>query len=115
MPKFNHQISTCVVTILLPKKLEYEFKNYISQPKIQESMLYTKEYLTKSSIFENAVTEIRKEEREQGLEQGREQEREHLIMNSRQRMGFSAKQIADILGFHAQYVQSVIDKFEKKE
>jgi hypothetical protein len=63
--------------IKLPKKLEYEFKNYISQPKIQESMLYTKEYLTESSIFSNAVTEIRKEERKeerkQGIEQGIEQ------------------------------------------
>ena len=81
-------------------------------------MLYTKEYLTESSIFSNAVTEIRKEERKQGIEQGIEQaekrEREKTIMNMRREMGLTAKQIAKVKRLHVQYVQSVIDKFEKK-
>jgi predicted transposase YdaD len=62
------------------------------------------------TLFGNAVTEIR----EEGREEGREEERESTIMQLRQKMGLSAEQIATIKDFTVQYVQSVIDKFEKK-
>ena len=58
------------------------------------------------TLFGKAVSEIQ----EEALEKGREQ----TIMNIRQKMGFSAEQIANMTDFTVQYVQSVIDKFEKK-
>ncbi len=78
-----------------------------------------KEFLTHYPVFfGKAVAEIQEEAREQGLEQGlergREQEREHLIIHFWQSTGYPVEKIADVLGFNIQYVQSVIDKFEKK-
>jgi hypothetical protein len=104
--KFFRLLNFVRKLIKLPQPLEADFEQYISQPKIQKAMQADKEFLTHYPIFfEKAVAEIR--------EEGREQEREHLIMNSRRTMGFSADDIAKILGFQVLYVQSVIDKFEK--
>lgn len=50
-----------------------------------------------------------------GLKEGRQEERETLILNIYQKKGWSASQIADITDFDTAYIQSVIDKFEKKD
>jgi hypothetical protein len=103
----------------LPEPLETAFKEFIQSPKIEQKMPIDKETLM---LFgSRAVAELQEEAREQGIEQGieqgfeqgRVQEREHLIIHFWQSSGFSVEKIADILGFHEQYVQSVIDKFEK--
>jgi DNA-binding transcriptional regulator YiaG len=79
----------------------------ISQSINQQPMQAEKSFLINyPTLFGNAVTEIR--------EEGREEERESTIMQLRQKMGLSAEQIATIKDFTVQYVQSVIDKFEKK-
>jgi hypothetical protein len=44
----------------------------------------------------------------------KKREREKTIMNMRREMGLTAKQIVKVQRLHVQYVQSVIDKFEKK-
>jgi hypothetical protein len=100
----------------LPETLETAFKEFIQSPKIEEKMPIDKETLM---LFGGrAVAELQEEAREQGEARGeargRAQERELLIMNSRRTMGFSVEDIAKILGFQVLYVQSVIDKFEKK-
>ena len=68
----------------------------------------------------NAIKEIQAEAHEQGLEQGLElaeqrveREREKIIMNFWRGMGLTVQDIANVQGWHVQYVQSVIDKFEK--
>jgi hypothetical protein len=102
----------------LPEGLETEFKNFTESPKIQEKMNVDIESLR---LFggKTALDKIQKEAHEQGLEQGLEQgimlEREKTIMNFWRGMGLTARQIADVQHWHEQYVQSVIDKFEKKE
>jgi hypothetical protein len=109
--KFFRLLNFVRKLIKLTKPLEKDFEQHISQPKIQKVMQADKEFLTNYPIFfEKAVAEIR----EEGLEQGRMQEREQTIMNLSRGMGLSAQQIADVQHFHLQYVQSVIDKFEKK-
>ena len=65
-----------------------------------------------------AIAEMQKAALQEGEAKGearrRVQEREQIIMNIRRNKGHSAELIADITGFHEYYVQSVIDKFEKK-
>jgi flagellar biosynthesis/type III secretory pathway protein FliH len=114
--KFFRLLNFVRKLIKLSKPLEEDFEQHISQTKIQKAMQADKEFLTHYPVFfGKAVAEIREEGREEGLEQGREQEREHLIMNARRIMGFSAEQIAKINNLQVLYVQSIIDKFEKKE
>jgi hypothetical protein len=104
----------------LPSNLQKEFETFIESPKIEGKMPIDKETLR--MFARHAVAELQEEAREEGLEQGlgqgeergRVQEREKIIMNARRTMGFSAEQIAKFAGFHVQYVQSVIDKFEAK-
>ncbi len=100
--------------ITLPQDFENDFKTYIAQPKIKTVMEETKEsLLAYSSIYGKALDEIRKEERQEGRQEGRQEERDSLIMDIRRKMGFSAEQIANITSFSVEYIQSVIDKFEK--
>jgi hypothetical protein len=91
----------------LPKSLESEFKNFTQSPKIQEEM---NEDILETVMLFGGRTALDKMQQE-----ARVQEREKIIMNAHHTMGFSAEQIAKFAGFDAQYVQSVIDKFEKKE
>jgi hypothetical protein len=113
--KFFRLLNFVRQLIKLPKPLEKDFEQHISQPKIQKVMQADKEFLTNYPIFfEKAVAEIREEGREQGLEQGMMREREKIIMNIYRKNKHSADLIADLTGFHEQYIQSVIDKFEKK-
>ena len=86
----------------LPKNLETEFKNFTQSPKIQEKMTIDLESLM---LFGGRAA----------LDKAREEEREKIIMNISRNKNYSAELIADITGFHAHYVQLVIDKFEKKE
>jgi predicted transposase YdaD len=101
----------------LPEPLETVFKEFTQSSKIEKKMPIDKETLM---LFGGrAVVEIQEEAREQGEARGeargREQERELIIMNLRRGMGLSAQQIADVQHLQVQYVQSVIEKFEKKE
>ncbi len=57
--------------------------------------------LAYSSIYGKALDEIR------------QIERETTIMTIRRKMEFSAEQIANMTSFSIEYIQSVIDKFEK--
>jgi hypothetical protein len=103
--------------ITLPPDLQEEFQKFTHSPKIQEKMPIDKETLV---LFGGrAFVEMQEEAREQGEAKGeargREQERELTIMTIRRNKGYSADLIADLTNFHVQYVQSVIDKFEKKE
>jgi hypothetical protein len=96
--------------IKLPVEFENEYKDFvahISQPVNQQPMQAEKSFLINyPTLFGNAVTEIR--------EEGREEGREIMIMKFRRKMGLSAEQIANSTDFSVEYVQSVIDKFEKK-
>ena len=120
--KFFRLLNFVRQLIKLTKPLEKDFEQHISQPKIQNVMQADKEFLTNYPVFfGKAVAELQQEAHEQGLEQGLElaeerveREREKIIMNAYHTMGFSAEQVAKFAGFHEQYVQSVIDKFEKK-
>jgi hypothetical protein len=121
MKNFDTQKSFRLLTFVghlmtLPPKLETAFKEFTQSSKIEEKMPISKETL--ELYGGTAIKEIREEAREQGLEQGLEQGevrgQEKTIMNIRRNKGYSAELIADITGFHVQYVQSVIDKFEKK-
>lgn len=94
--------------VRLPKDLETEFKQFAIQPKIEKKMEFKKDFL--ETFAHNALTDIRKEEREKGIEKGREE----LIMNIHDKMGFSAEQIASMTDFSVDYIQSVIDKYEIK-
>jgi glycerate-2-kinase len=97
----------------LPEPLETVFKEFTQSSKIEKKMPIDKETLI---LFGGrAVVEIQQEASEQGEARGREQERELTIMNLRRGMGLSAQQIADVQHLQMQYVQSVIEKFEKKE
>lgn len=102
--------------IKIPPKFELEFKEYIDQSKNQEKMEYSIDFL--ETFASREVKAIRKEEREKGREEEREkarEEREKAIMNIRKQLGFNAKQIATLLPFPIKYIQSVIEKYEKKE
>ncbi len=106
--------------ILLPKNLENNFKNFIAQPKIEQGMKVTKEdLLDYYGIFGKAVAEIQKESKTEGRTEGRtegqEEGREMTIMRIRQKMGFSAEQIANITDFTVAFVQAIIDKYEQKK
>jgi hypothetical protein len=85
----------------LPLDLETEFKNFTESPKIQEKM--DEKILETVMLFggQTALDKIIMEERER------------TIMNFHQGMGLSAQDIANVQHWHVQYVQSVIDKFEK--
>jgi predicted transposase/invertase (TIGR01784 family) len=90
---------------------ENDFKSYIVQPKMQKVMEETKESMMEyPSIYGKAINEIRQESEEKGIEKGME----ITIMNIRRKMGFSVEQIATMTDLNLDYVQSVIDKFEKK-
>lgn len=73
-----------------------------------------KDFLETYSVvlgIDEAIDEIRHE----GIEKGREEEREILIMTIRNTMGFSDEQIANMTNFSVEYIQSVINKFERKK
>ena len=106
--KFFRLLNFVRQLIKLTKPLEKDFEQHISQPKIQNVMQADKEFLTNYPVFfGEAVAEIQAD--------AREKERETIIMNAHDTMGFSAEQIAKFAGFDVHYVESVIDKFEKKE
>ncbi len=96
--------------ITLPKELELEFKIFSHQPKIEKKMEADKEFLeTYSNIL--GIKKAIKEFREEGREEGREE----LIMNIHNKMGFSAKQIANMTNFSVEYIQGVIEKHENSK
>lgn len=101
--------------IRLPPKFELEYKQYIEQPKNDEKMEYSRDFLEIYASQE--IKAIRKEEREaahkEALEE-RQKEREKNIMNLYDKMGLTAKQIAEVYDFTIKYVQSVINKFEEE-
>ena len=81
-----------------------------------------KDFLETYSVvlgIDEAIDEIRHEDAEKGIEKGiekgREEEREILIMAIRNKMGFSDEQIANMTNFSVEYIQSVINKFERKK
>ncbi len=75
----------------------------------------TKESLLEySSIYGKAINEIKEEVRQETRQVVIQEEREKTILNIRRKMGFSAEQIANMTDFTIEFVQSVIDKFEKK-
>lgn len=77
-----------------------------------------KDFLETYSVvlgIDEAIDEIRHEAAEKGIEKGREEEREILIMTIRNTMGFSDEQIANMTNFSVEYIQSVINKFERKK
>jgi predicted transposase/invertase (TIGR01784 family) len=100
----------------LPKTLETAFKEFTLSPKIQEKMPISKETLMLfgGKAFAELQQEAIEQGIEKGIEKGAEKERMRLIMNARRTMGVSAEQIANMMGLNTHYVQSVIDKFEKK-
>lgn len=105
--------------IRLPPKFEQEYKQFIAQPKNEEKMEYSRDFLEIYASRE--IKAIREEEREAAREAVREaaleerkKEREKNIMNLYDKMGLTAKQIADVHDFTIKYVQSVIDKFEEE-
>jgi predicted transposase/invertase (TIGR01784 family) len=51
--------------------------------------------------------------KKEGRQEGRQEEREHTILNFYRIKGWSVEQIADAMLLSNEYVQSVIDKFEK--
>ncbi len=108
--KFFRLLNFVRKLIKLSKANESDFEKFvsiISKPKNLKVMQADKEFLINyPTLFGDAVAEIRQE--------GREEEREIIIMNLRQEMGLSAVQIAKTIHLQVQYVQSVIDKFEKK-
>jgi predicted transposase/invertase (TIGR01784 family) len=106
--------------ITLPKDLQEEFQNFTQSPKIQEKMPIDKETLMLfggkafAELQQEAIEQGIEKGIEQGIEKGAEKERMRLIMNARRTMGVSAEQIANMMGLNTHYVQSVLDKFEKK-
>jgi hypothetical protein len=112
--KFFRLLNFVEQLIKLPVEFENEYKDFvahISQPVNQQPMQAEKSFLLNyPTLFGKAVSEIQEDALEEGLEKGREQ----TIMNIRRRMGFSAEQIERLTGFTVEYIQSVIDKFEKK-
>lgn len=104
--------------VTLPKNLELEFKQFAHHPIIEEKMKADKDFLETYSVvlgIDEAIDEIRHEAAEKGIEKGREEEREILIMAIRNKMGFSDEQIANMTNFSVEYIQSVINKFERKK
>ena len=96
--------------ILLPKNLADAYNNFVSQPKIEQTMKVTKEDL---SIFTTAVAEIQEESRTEGRTEGLIEGLTTTVMNLRQEMGLSSEQIANITGTTVAFVQSIIEKIEQ--
>ncbi len=100
--------------IRLPSKFEFEFKEYINQFKNQEKMEYSLDFI--ETFFGSELKAFEQKKHEEGREEGREEsqkEREIAVMNIRKQLGFNAKQIATLLPYPIEYIQSVINKFEK--
>ncbi|MDZ7878538.1 MAG: hypothetical protein U5L45_12740 [Saprospiraceae bacterium] len=95
----------------LPPSLQEEFQQFTQSPKIQEKMHPDKKIVM--LYGGHAIVEIQEEAREQGEAIGEARAREQTIMAIRRNKKYSAELIADLTSLHVQYVQSVIDKFEK--
>jgi hypothetical protein len=105
--------------IRLPPKFELEYKQFIAQPKNEEKMEYSRDFLEIYASGE--IKAIREEERKAAREavheaalEERKKEREKSIMKLYDKMGLTAKQIAEVYDFTTKYVQSVINKFEEE-
>lgn len=109
--------------VKLPMKLQLEFKEFTKQPKIDSKMEAERTFLkTYEVFFGKALNEEREEGREEGLEEGLEkgleklrQERENTVINLYQNMGVNAEQIANILKYDIEFVQSVLDKLKESK
>jgi DNA-directed RNA polymerase specialized sigma subunit len=88
---------------------------YVHRHKVQNDRHFGTRHLygfaqtRRLQLLQEALDKMKKEV----LEQGIMQEREKTIMYFYYDVALSAQQIADTLAYHVQYVQSVIDKFEK--
>ena len=102
--------------VKLPDNLELEYTKFIAPPKNEKEMEYTEDFL--AEVAPNAIKAIRERSMEKGLEKGLaefEKEREQFIMNWHDKLGYNAEQIAPMMPkLTVKYIQSVIDKFEKK-
>ena len=90
----------------MEKNLANAYNNFVSQPKIEQTMKVTKEDL---SMFTTAVAEIRDEGKAEGIEQGITT----TVINLRREMGLSTEQIANITGTTVAFVQVIIEKVEQ--
>ena len=98
--------------VKLPENLELEYTKFIAPPKNEKEMEYTEDFLTE--VAPNTIKAIRAESMEKGRAE-LEKEREEFIMNWRDKLGYNAEQIAPMMPkLTVKYIQSVIDKFEKK-
>ena len=100
--------------VRLPHDLELEFKKFTKQPKIEIKMEAERAFLKKYEVFFGKALN---EERQEGLEKGLEKlraEQEKVVINLHKSMGISVQQIANIMEYDLQFVQSVLDKFEKQ-
>lgn len=80
---------------------EYKYNN----------LLNSGEMVAKESFLQKFEKKIHQEGRQEGRQEGQEK----MIMDIYQKTGWSAKQISGITSFTEGYIQSVIDKFEKKK
>lgn len=91
--------------VTLPPNLDGLYRNFITQPKIQEKMQAERSFLkTHEAFFGKALKEEHEEGREQGIEQ--------IIMDIHNKMGFNAEQIANMTTYKTEYIQAVLDKYK---